>query len=117
MPTPIDTTKVYSNGHKTFGAMEALGFQQQLKREITTQEYFVRNKEIMIRPRNPLTGEPTPRDGLGEPIINPNWEPSPVKEKKEVSAKIGIKHSKYDILGNSDEKREDKTEPLRSRIF
>ena len=116
MPSPIDTTKVYSNGHKTLGAMEALGLQQLLKQERTRAEYFWNNKETMIRPRNPLTGEMTPREGEGEPIINPNWDAAPIPKEKEVSGKVGIKVERYNILGNMTEKV-DKREPRRERRY
>ena len=115
MPTPIDTTKVYSNGHKTMGAMEALGLQQTLKKERDKAEYFAANKEIMVRKRNPLTGEATPREGEGEPIINPEWEDYPMPEKKQLSGKIGVKEERYAILGNSPSKMGNNLEPERTR--
>jgi hypothetical protein len=114
MPKPIDTTKEYSNGHKTMGAMEALALQQLLKSERDKAEYFATNKETMTRPRNPLTGEATPREGEGELIINPHWDEPVVRPEKEVSGKIGIKPEKYNILGNSPTKSR-KLEPERER--
>jgi len=88
--------------------------QQLLKSERDKAEHFIKNKETMTRSRNPLTGEATPREGEGEPIINPNWEDAHIPEKKEVSGKIGIRQEKYNILGNSP-KKSGRLEPERER--
>jgi hypothetical protein len=42
-----------------------------LHHEVTRRENFERNKHEWKMPRNPLTGEATPRDGEGEFIIKP----------------------------------------------
>jgi hypothetical protein len=110
----IDPTKVYSNGHKTLGSMEALALQQLLKGENVRRENFHARKHEMKRDRNPLTGEATPREGEGEPVINPNWEERPPPPKKELTGKIGVRETKYAILGNSPDKPKPR-EPERKR--
>ena len=72
----------------------------------------------MKKPRNPLNGEPTPRDARGEVVLNPNahgkakggnmlMDPNPIPvdpakfTKREPQGKIGVAEGKYDILGNT----------------
>jgi hypothetical protein len=76
-----------------------------LKSEKERRKYFEENKLTMVRARNPLTGEATPRDGQGEPIINPNWidrgPPLHRKKERELTEKIGVQSDRYNCLGNS----------------
>ena len=115
MTTPIDTTKVYSNGHKCMGSMEALGLQQLLAQERNRAEYFQANMHTMHRPRNPMTGEETPREGKGEPLLPPNWKPAVEKEYIGCTPKVGEIKERYDILGNSPTKGSKKPEISRVR--
>ena len=112
MPQEKFVKREYNNGHKTFTADEAKAFQELLRQEKSRRDNFERNKESMIRDRNPLIGDPTPRINLmtgehinQEPIINPNWIPRPlpdfVTKKEKLTEKIGIETSKYHFLGNN----------------
>lgn len=117
----FDPHKKYTNGHKFYLASEAKALTETLHREENTAKYFKENMTYMVKPRNPLNGEPTPRDIRGEPVTNPRalqtvvggtrMFPSdydysasmtltlkPVKD--ECAPKIGVKSGKYDILGN-----------------
>jgi hypothetical protein len=72
--------------------------------EILQRKYFEENKHTMIRARNPISGEATPREGRGEPILNPEWKDREVtirKKEKPLTEKIGAISSRYDCLGNS----------------
>lgn len=53
--------KTFNNGHKTFTAMEAKTLEETQTRERRTLETFEKNKQQIMKPRNPLLGEPTPR--------------------------------------------------------
>jgi hypothetical protein len=101
MPPP---PKVFNDGHKTHNATEARALQELLKSEKERRKYFEENKLTMVRARNPLTGEATPRDGQGEPIINPNWvdrgPPLHRKKERELTEKIGVQTDRYNCLGN-----------------
>ena len=114
----FDPHRKWTNGHKCFTSAESRALNELLNREKSTQERFVALKEIMQKPRNPLNGEPTPRDSRGEVVINPNahgcavggnklFDPrAPEVDlsrfvKKEPQGKIGVKEGKYDILGNT----------------
>jgi hypothetical protein len=104
MSTTKPPTKIFSDGHKTHNATEARALQEHLKSEKERRKYFEENKLTMVRARNPLTGEATPRDGLGEPIINPNWidggPPLHRRKEKELTEKIGVQSERYNCLGN-----------------
>lgn len=112
MPQEKFVKKEFNNGHKTFIASEAKAFNEQLKAEKSRREYFDAYKHTMIRDRNPLIGDPTPRVNLmtgerinQEPIINPDWIPRPLPvslaKKQKMTEKIGIETSKYHFLGNT----------------
>lgn len=87
--TAVVTVKTFNNGHKSFTAMEALALTQTVNAEVKKSHYFEENKHKMVRPRNPLTGEITPRDGNGEPLIREFAGEFPRKKEFEVTAKIG----------------------------
>ena len=88
-----DNTQVvkrFTNGHKTFTAMEGLALTQAITAEDRRSHQFETRKHTMTRPRNPLTGESTPRDGQGvQPLLPPNK--SEVREHPEpvIAPKIG----------------------------
>jgi hypothetical protein len=92
----------FKDGHKTLNAAEAKALQELLKSERDKRKFFEENKHRMIKARNPLVGEITPRDGMGEPIINPNHTNSDhyKKKPKELTEKIGINSNRYNCLGN-----------------
>lgn len=97
-------TKRFTNGHVCFVAAQQKAFQELLKLELQKKERFDRLKTELTMPRNPLIGEPTPREGEGRPIINEYWLDleSPQKAKqKDVTLKIGVDDKKYQFLGNS----------------
>jgi hypothetical protein len=122
MPQEKFVKKEFNNGHKTFIASEAKAFNEQLKAEKTRREYFDAYKHTMIRDRNPLIGDPTPRINLmtgvhvnQEPIINPDWVPRPlpdfVTRKEKMTEKIGVETSKYHFLGNDYMNKQDQDSP------
>lgn len=51
----------FNNGHKAFTAADALVLLDSQKRERKAAENFERSKSSLLRSRNPITGEPTPR--------------------------------------------------------
>ena len=53
--------KIFTNGHKSWTAPEAKRLLEQQKRERVTLQNFEINKDTYIRPRNPITGDETPR--------------------------------------------------------
>lgn len=53
--------KVFNNGHKSFTAMEAKVLTETQTRERRASETFERTKAFILKPRDPLVGEPTPR--------------------------------------------------------
>jgi hypothetical protein len=81
--------KRFTNGHKTFNSSEAKSLFETQTRERRTKDFFEANKDSMIRPRNPLVGEITPRDKrFGNSLIPPG-DPTPIPERKAVTSKIG----------------------------
>ena len=55
--------KRFTNGHKCFTSAEAAGMNEQQARERVTVAEFEKNIDKLHRPRNPLAGEATPREG------------------------------------------------------
>ena len=53
--------KIFTNGHKVFTSMEAKQLNETLSRERETLKNFEKRKANLIAPRNPITGEETPR--------------------------------------------------------
>lgn len=94
------------SGHKAMLVSEAKAFQELLKSEREQRSIFEKNKYTFIKNRNPLVGEPTPRDdGPCQPIfdLNPTEDVKIVPRRKknnEVTGKIGIDESKHNFLGN-----------------
>jgi len=119
---PLLYTKQYTNGHKFFLASEAKAMTELLNTEQHCRENFTILKSSMVRPRNPLNGDHTPRDAKGEIVLNPNAhgkvkggiplfsnKPTVGYDSEEIASrfvrkgtvgKIGVNHSRYDILGN-----------------
>ena len=105
----VKEAKTFTNGHKSFTAAEARAMVEQQTRENKTAANFEVAKATLIRPRNPLTGEETPRPGgemgagmrrvEGVPLIPAN-QPKPStppatnmwsrrNRPKDVSLKVG----------------------------
>lgn len=81
----------FKNGHKQFTAAEAMELKHVLKVEEQLASNFERNKHKMVRARNPLTGEQTPRGkNDGVPILPDNLPPVRERVKPEVTGKIGF---------------------------
>jgi hypothetical protein len=119
----VDFNKTYFNGHKFFDAPQTKAFKELLKIENRTGENFEKAKAVLVKPRNPINGDPTPRDDRGIRVLNPNLhgtvkggtllfrenDSSPPRESlsrfaaKRPTEKIGITDGKYDILGRSGE--------------
>jgi hypothetical protein len=96
-------TKRFTNGHVCFVAAQQKAFQELLKKEFQKKERFDANKMDLTMPRNPLIGEPTPREGEGRPCIDTYWpeSESPRKARKDVTLKIGIDMKKYEWGSNN----------------
>lgn len=59
----VKEVKHFTNGHKSFTTSEARAMMEQQTRENKTAANFEASKATLVRPRNPLTGEETPRAG------------------------------------------------------
>lgn len=114
--------KQWNNGHKFFLASEAKALTELLRTEKHVSENFVRVRTKMVKPRNPLNGDATPRDVDGEPVLNPKsfqrivggiplFSEKDHSDSQEIArkyvqkgtvGKIGVSDSKYDVLGNKD---------------
>ncbi len=119
---PLLYTKQYTNGHKFFMASEAKALAEMLNTETRCQQNFNHLRTKMIKPRNPLCGDETPRDLRGNVVLNPNAHGTIVNgdplfsgrhmsdslnisrkfAPKGTVGKIGVKDSNYDILGNKE---------------
>lgn len=103
--------------HPSMTAMESTAYQQLLTSEERKRVMFRDRKTEYVRPRNPLTGDPTPRAADGEVVLNPNafysvvggvplfptnysYEPSRTVTHSNATGKIGILETRYDTLGN-----------------
>ncbi len=94
----VTEMKRFTNGHKCFTTLEARAMNEQQKRERETQHLFANTYKEMYRPRDPMAGERTPRDGsryketyvAPYPLIPENRGSirSP-KEPKAVTLKVG----------------------------
>lgn len=62
-PKSSDTKKCPNNGHICMTAAEAKALNELLSHEKSYMEKFKLNMYSMTRSRNPLLGEPTPREG------------------------------------------------------
>ena len=120
MPQERQTKRVPKGetvNHPSMTAMEVTAFQQLLSSEEKKRIIFRDRKTEFVRPRNPLTGEATPRAADGEVVLNPNafysvvggvplfpsnysYEPSKIITHPNATGKIGIVENKYDTLGN-----------------
>jgi hypothetical protein len=120
---PVDFTKEWTNGHKFFTSQQSQAFVELLHREEGTRVRHDHYKKELTRPRNPLNGDPTPRDIHGEVVMNPKWLYTvkqnaiplfPENHNDELSrsivnkfitkdpvGKIGVYEEKYDVLGNN----------------
>lgn len=60
----------FKDGHKSFNTMETEAISAYYLKERQIREHFEREKSSMIRPRNPIHAEATPRDGQGILLID-----------------------------------------------
>jgi PII-like signaling protein len=115
----VDFTKEWSNGHKMLNTDQVGALTEILHQEERIRERFEKIKGDMKRPRNPLNGEPTPRDVRGEVVMNPKqfttirnglplfreheMQPTIPRRKKSdmLQGKIGVNETIYEVLGNS----------------
>jgi hypothetical protein len=84
--------KRFTNGHKTFTSAEMESMHELLHHEDTRRNNFEKNKHSWRMPRNPLTGEETPRENEGEFIIQPQYrefQTVRLKESPRVSEPVG----------------------------
>lgn len=118
----VDFTKEWSNGHKSFNSAQVRALDELINTEVGIRERYQVLKGQIKRPRNPLTGEETPRDAIGNVVMDPSkfhtvkngahlFTPeqlngtaksyySPPK-RKELVGKIGVPDGKYEALGNT----------------
>jgi len=129
-PGEFDPHRKWSNGHKCFNSAESRAHVELLIHEKSAQDNFYSLKDTgkMRKPRNPLNGDPTPRDVRGTLVQNPRLLPTvtngellfnasnsievdPSKfYKKPMTGKIGIDDSRYRILGNTMIREDSQTE-------
>jgi len=104
----VDVHKVFSNGHKCFTSAQAAAMNEQQSRERKTADAFEMNQGNLYRPRNPMTGEMTPRDGSmykevrveKYPLIPSNRpEVKSPKQLKQTTLKPGVSEPKEGPLG------------------
>lgn len=121
----VDFNKVYFNGHKFFDAQQSKAHKELLQTESRVAENFHVVKKLLVRPRNPINCDPTPRDERGEAVLNPNlhgkvfggtliftddyYSNTENREslsrfsEKRPTEKIGVDEGRYDILGRTGE--------------
>lgn len=115
----IDFTKEWSNGHKFFNTPQQRAFTELLHAEERTRVVYDDVRDKLTKPRNPLNGEPSPRDARGIIVLNPrllhtvhsgvplfNKDLPPSHQKTfrndlPIMGKIGVADGKYDVLGNT----------------
>lgn len=118
-PGEFDPHRKWNNGHKCLNSQESRALTELLNRESSTQHNFHLMKDVIRKARNPLNGEPTPRDNSGSIVLNPNAHGIAVNSKllfnetnqfevdqskfikKIPTSKIGINEDKYNVLGNN----------------
>jgi len=108
--------KRFTNGHKTLTTSEATALTELLRGEQRKRANFQQLKDVMVRSRNPLAGDQTPRTQNGDVVLNPNahgtvangrplfdaGRPQRVlPPEKWPQGQIGVPDGKYNILGNS----------------
>lgn len=119
----VDFTKKYNNGHQFYDSQQSTAHKEMLKTESRVSTNFEKSKHVLIKPRNPINGDPTPRDVKGDAILNPNlhgkalggtllfpeseqFEPRESLSRfssRRPTEKIGVDEGKYDILGRTGE--------------
>ncbi len=107
----VEEKKVFTNGHKCFTAAEAAAMNEQQRRERITADVFEKSFSVLTRPRNPMIGEQTPREGNlykevrveTYPLIMPNRPDAKFpKEPKPVTLKPGVPEPKTGPLAEAD---------------
>jgi hypothetical protein len=79
--------KVFKNGHKCFDSIETKTYNEAFERERRIAVNFEKNKHNLLKPRNPLNGEMTPRPGNEyDLLISPELLSKLAEEKKLVLA-------------------------------
>lgn len=107
--------KRFTNGHATLTTAQMNALTELLASEVSKRKNFELLKDKMVRPRDPLAGDATPRTENGDvvlnpnahgsvangvPLFNPNRPPRIVPQKEWAQGSIGANHAKYQILGN-----------------
>ena len=85
---------VPNNGHVCFNAAEAKALDELLGHEKKYAKQFKLNMNEMTSSRNPILGEPTPREGEGEPIISE----APLSYSAEILSKRVVKGAYTSLL-------------------
>lgn len=99
--------KIFTNGHKSWTAPEAKRLLEQQKRERDTLRNFEANRETLIRARNPILGDSTPRETInlkGEVLQRTGSLLFPIKEVRPPSPEIVAPPTGRGILSGRREK-------------
>jgi hypothetical protein len=125
----VHEMKRFTNGHKCFTSAEAGRMVEQQSREAKTAIVFEKNRDTLTRPRNPMTGEETPRSGaeykqrfVAEyPLIQENRPPAKYPSSpKGVTLKPGVMEPKEgpitedDVNAHEEEKLNYRIDSLRN---
>lgn len=117
----VDFKKEWGNGHKAFNSAQVRALDELINTEMGIRDRYEVLKGQIKRPRNPLVGEETPRDRVGNVVMDPgkfhtvqNGVPlfsaeqlngtltvRPSPKKKELVGKIGVADEKFESLGNT----------------
>ena len=104
-PKPVEH-RGESSCHKSFNAMESKALHETLKKERQLREHFEMNKHLLLKPRNPLNGELTCREGMylmGDMGLQTNPTEGTRRRKSiPVAGKIGSLYFDNDIVHNSE---------------
>lgn len=117
---PNNEMRRFNNGHKTFTAMETKTMHETHSREIRAVKIFNTNRTALIKPRNPVLGEETPRTTFnlkgetrttGELLFSPDRfrkKDSPITSREDPYKQNPLKRqAKEDVFINSIEGLQD----------
>lgn len=99
--------KIFTNGHKSWTAPEAKRLLEQQKRERDTLKNFEANRDSIIRARNPILGDSTPRETVnlkGEVLQRTGSLLFPIKEPRPPTPEIVAPPTGRGILSGRREK-------------
>lgn len=99
--------KVFNNGHKVFTASEAKVLTELQTQERRTVNNFELNKANLVRPRNPITGESTPRmiydeNGIGRQGGEPLFTSAQLQQQEKAALLVSSPPKVENELKRSD---------------